>query len=81
MSRASAAWFAKTVLALLVPLYAALGDLDAAFADLECAVEARDPLLVYLGVHARWDPLRCDGRLARMLSRLGLPVIAAAAAS
>jgi DNA-binding winged helix-turn-helix (wHTH) protein len=62
-------------------LHAALGDLDAAFAHLECAIPARDPMLVYLAVHALWDPLRGDGRLACLLSRLGLPIIAAAAAS
>jgi DNA-binding winged helix-turn-helix (wHTH) protein len=62
-------------------LYAALGETDAAFANLERAIAARDPTLVYLRVHALWDPLRHDRRMMRLLSQVGLSDETAIAAS
>jgi DNA-binding winged helix-turn-helix (wHTH) protein/Flp pilus assembly protein TadD len=49
-----------------------LGELDAAFASLERALESRDPALVYLAVAPQWDPLRADRRFAACLARMGL---------
>jgi TolB-like protein/tRNA A-37 threonylcarbamoyl transferase component Bud32/Tfp pilus assembly protein PilF len=52
--------------------HAQLGDLDAAFADLDQAVEERT---VWLPVEIRypnWSPLRADPRWAALLKRMGL---------
>jgi tetratricopeptide (TPR) repeat protein len=56
-------------------LYAALGDIDAAFEHLDRALAMRDPLLVYLAVMAVWDPLRGDPRMTQRLERARLPVV------
>jgi DNA-binding SARP family transcriptional activator len=54
---------------------AALGDLDAAFARLQAAVEARSGWIAYLGVDPRLDPLRADPRFAALAARAGMGVV------
>jgi tetratricopeptide (TPR) repeat protein len=54
-------------------VYAALGDKDAAFAELEKAYQARDWFLQRLNVDPFMDPLRDDPRFADLVKRLGLP--------
>ncbi|MCC6329456.1 MAG: hypothetical protein IT174_13150 [Acidobacteria bacterium] len=53
--------------------YAALGDKDAAFAELEKAFQARDWFLQRLKVDPFMDPLRDDPRFSEMVKRLNLP--------
>ncbi len=67
---------AKTqyVLAYFVAnIYAALGDKEKAFAELEKAYEQRDFSLHRLKVDPLMDPLRSDPRFKEMLKRLNLP--------
>jgi tetratricopeptide (TPR) repeat protein len=52
--------------------YAALGERDAAFAELEKAYQAHDPFLARLKVDPFLDPLRDDPRFADLVKRLGL---------
>lgn len=52
---------------------AAAGELDAAFATLERALERRDPWLVFLRVDPRFDPLAGDPRFESLAARIGLP--------
>ena len=52
---------------------AALGDKDLAFAELENALQAKDPGLVDLKVDAFLDPIRSDPRFAALLKRLNFP--------
>jgi tetratricopeptide (TPR) repeat protein len=54
-------------------VYAALGDKDAAFAELEKAYQARDWFLQRLNVDPFMDPLRDDPRFGDLVKRLGLP--------
>jgi serine/threonine-protein kinase len=54
-------------------IYAALGEKDAAFAELEKAYQARDWFLPRLKTDPFMDPLRDDPRLADLMRRLGLP--------
>lgn len=51
---------------------AALGDVDAAFARLHAAVEARSGWIAYLRVDPRLDPLRADPRFAVLAARAGI---------
>jgi len=51
-------------------IHAALGERDAALADLQLAVEDRSAWLVFLGVDPRLDPLRGDPRFAEIAARL-----------
>ena len=53
--------------------YAALGDKDAAFAELEKAYLNHDWFLQRIKVDPFMDPLRDDKRFAAMVKRLGLP--------
>ncbi len=53
-------------------LYAALGDLDQAFAWLEKVYEERRGFLAYLKVDPRIDPLRQDLRFAALVTRMRL---------
>ena len=53
-------------------LYGALGDLNDAFAWLDKAYKERDPELTYLKVGRRFEPLRNDPRLQKLLLRMGL---------
>jgi TolB-like protein/Flp pilus assembly protein TadD len=58
----------------LVPVYAALGDIDEAFAWLARACDERDGWIVYVNVDPRLDGLRSDVRFADVLRRIGLNV-------
>ena len=58
----------------LAVLCAEAGELDAAFAYLDQAIDQRDPSLVDLAVGPQWDPLRADSRFAHAVPRIGLPV-------
>ncbi len=53
-------------------IYAALGDKDKAFAELENAFAGRDWYLHRLRVDPFWEPLRDDPRYKDMLKRLNL---------
>jgi TolB-like protein/Tfp pilus assembly protein PilF len=53
--------------------YAALGDKEKAFAELEKAYQARDWFLPRLKTDPFMDPLRDDPRFADLLKRIGLP--------
>jgi serine/threonine protein kinase/tetratricopeptide (TPR) repeat protein len=53
--------------------YAALGEKDKAFAELEKAYQARDWFLQRLKVDPFMDPLRDDSRFADLVKRIGLP--------
>jgi eukaryotic-like serine/threonine-protein kinase len=53
-------------------VYAALGEQDRAFSWLERAVATRDPIVGYLGIDPKFDPLRNDPRFAQMLAKLAL---------
>ena len=54
-------------------IYAALGDKEHAFAELESAFAERDWYLHRLKVDPYWDTLRDDPRFKEMLKRLNLP--------
>ena len=54
-------------------IYAALGERDAAFAELEKAYQARDWFLPRLKVDPFMDNLRDDPRFKEMVKRIGLP--------
>jgi len=56
-------------------LYAAAGRLDEAFACLDEAIAARDPIMVSLAVGTQWDPLRADRRFASRLQSMSLPAV------
>jgi serine/threonine-protein kinase len=56
----------------LTPVYAALGQLDDAFASLTQAVDERANLLIYLAVDPDYDSLRGDPRFQEILRRIGL---------
>ncbi len=61
----------------LALLFAGLGDLNAAFAALQRALEARDPSLDMLAVDPRFAALRHDSRYRGIVSRLRLePTVA-----
>ena len=57
----------------LAVTYVALGDKDAAFAELEKAYQARDWFLHRIKSDPFMDPLRDDPRFAGLLKRMGLP--------
>jgi tetratricopeptide (TPR) repeat protein len=52
--------------------YAALGELDRAFACLERAFQARSAGLIYLHLDPGYAPLRTDPRFADLVRRIGL---------
>jgi tetratricopeptide (TPR) repeat protein len=52
--------------------YAAVGDLDRAFACLERAFQARSAGLIYLHLDPGFAPLRGDGRFSELVQRIGL---------
>ena len=52
--------------------YAAVGDLDRAFACLERAYQARSAGLIYLHLDPGYEPLRGDPRYADLVRRIGL---------
>ena len=51
----------------------ALGETDAAFAELDRALADREDALVSLLVNPRVDPLRADARFPALLAKVGLP--------
>jgi hypothetical protein len=50
----------------IVAALAALGDLDAAFAELDRAVQAKDWSALMIGLYPEFVPLRADARFARI---------------
>jgi len=52
--------------------YAAVGDLDKAFALLERAYQARSAGLIYLHLDPGYEPLRQDPRFTELVARIGL---------
>jgi hypothetical protein len=52
--------------------YAALGDVDRAFACLERALQARSAGLIYLHLDPGYAPLRDDPRFGGLVGRIGL---------
>jgi len=62
----------------LALIYAGLGDLDAAFKQLDRACEARDPSLDTIAVEPRFQPLHRDRRYLQLLERLKLAPLAVA---
>jgi serine/threonine-protein kinase len=52
--------------------YAAIGDLDRAFASLERAFQARSAGLIYLHLDPGYEPLRGDPRFGELVKRIGL---------
>ena len=57
----------------IAAIYAALGDKEKAFAELDKAFEARDWELFRLNADVYWIPLRDDPRYEEILKRLNLP--------
>lgn len=53
----------------LVIVWAALGDMDAAYAELDAALEARDPVMFFIPITAIFDPLRTDPRFPALMRR------------
>jgi TolB-like protein/Tfp pilus assembly protein PilF len=49
-----------------------LGDVEAACAALQTAIDQKDPAITYLAVEPRFTPLRSDARYAQVVDRLGL---------
>jgi hypothetical protein len=54
-------------------IYAALGDKDRAFAELERSIVERDCYLGRIAVDPMMDPLRSDPRFKDVLKRMNLP--------
>ena len=57
----------------LAAIYAALGEKEKAFAELNKAFEVRDWELFRMNVDTYWSPLRGDPRFAELVKRLNLP--------
>jgi tetratricopeptide (TPR) repeat protein len=57
----------------LASIYAALGDKEKAFAELEQSFEDKDYFLPRIKADPFMDPLRSDPRFKEMLKRMGLP--------
>jgi TolB-like protein/tetratricopeptide (TPR) repeat protein len=53
----------------LVTVWIALGDMDAAYAELDAALEARDPVTFFIPITAMFDPLRADPRFPVLMRR------------
>ena len=54
-------------------IYAALGDVERAFQELERAADQRVPILLWASVDPRLDTLRGDARYRALTKRIGLP--------
>ncbi len=54
-------------------IYAALGDVDRAFQELNRAADQRAPILLWANVDPRLDTLRGDARYRALTKRIGLP--------
>ena len=52
--------------------YAAMGNLDRAFACLDRAIQARSAGVIYLKLDPGYEPLRGDPRFNASLQRIGL---------
>ena len=52
--------------------YAAVGDVDAAFAALEQALRARSAGLIFIHLDPSYEPLRTDARFARFVDQVGV---------
>jgi Tfp pilus assembly protein PilF len=63
----------QAVAVQLAMLYAEAGDLDAAFLNLDRAIDGHDPILVELAVGPQFDALRSDPRFEGRLTRMRLP--------
>jgi serine/threonine protein kinase/tetratricopeptide (TPR) repeat protein len=61
-----------TAPANLAFVYAALGDHDRAFVELNRAADQRSPILLWANVDPRLDALRTDSRYAQLAARIGL---------
>ena len=61
----------KVTPANLAFVYAALGDADRAFADLNRAADQRAPILLWANVDPRLDSLRSDPRYRELATRIG----------
>jgi TolB-like protein/tetratricopeptide (TPR) repeat protein len=59
--------------ASLAFIYAALGDVDRAFQELDRAADQRAPVLLWANVDPRLDTLRGDARYRALTKRIGLP--------
>jgi eukaryotic-like serine/threonine-protein kinase len=59
--------------ALIAMTYAALGDKDKAFAQLDKAAAQKSVFLTYIKVMPDYDSLRSDPRYSALLKRMGLP--------
>ena len=57
---------------MLAVHYGEAGNLDAAFQQLQRALDSHDPALVHLAVAPQWDSLRADPRFDQCLARMGL---------
>lgn len=53
----------------LVAVLMALGDMDAAYAELDAALAARDPVMFFIPITALFDPLRADPRFPVLMRR------------
>jgi serine/threonine-protein kinase len=53
--------------------YAAVGDRDAAFRELDRALEERDGSLAYVATFGQFNALRADPRYSRLVRAIGLP--------
>lgn len=51
--------------------YAALGDVDRAFSQLEASLEKRESHIVMVKVDPRFDSMRSDVRYAKLLRDIG----------
>jgi TolB-like protein/Tfp pilus assembly protein PilF len=58
----------------LAQTYAALGEVDSAFAYIERAVQARSPSMVFMKVTPEFDSLRDDPRFDDLMRRVGIPL-------
>jgi len=58
---------------VLARMYTSLGNRDSALTWLERTYDAREGLIVYIGVHPHFDPLRGEPRFQSLLRRVGLP--------
>ncbi len=56
----------------LAPIYAAMGNTDKAFEQLELAYKERDANLIDLKTDAKFSLLRSDPRYEMMLEKIGL---------
>ncbi|HET7125690.1 MAG TPA: winged helix-turn-helix domain-containing protein [Lysobacter sp.] len=57
----------------LAAVHLALGEADAALDELERAHALRDIRMVFLGIDARWNPLRATPRFQALAQAMGLP--------